>query len=284
MSANATPIRPMRAQDIPAGMRFRELAGWNQTEADWRRFLDLEPEGCFVACREGEVCGTVTTVAYEKRFGWIGMVLTDPAVRRQGIGTRLLEQGIASLEQAGVETVKLDATPMGRPLYLERGFADEYGIERWEGIAPSVRAAGLGPMREADLERVCAADRDLFGADRSRLLQRLWRENPRYSSVVYDGDVVAGYILGRAGARAHYIGPWVAPGGETAAALLDEVLSRLTGEPVFVDVSLAHSSARPMVAARGLNFQRPLTRMYRGPNRFPGAPEQVCSIAGPELG
>ena len=42
-------IRTMTAEDVPLGMRLRGQARFNQTEADWRRFLDLEPDGCFVA-------------------------------------------------------------------------------------------------------------------------------------------------------------------------------------------------------------------------------------------
>jgi len=38
-------IRPFRASDVPLGMRLKDQAGWNQTEADWHRFLFLEPEG-----------------------------------------------------------------------------------------------------------------------------------------------------------------------------------------------------------------------------------------------
>src|SRR5437867_4306939 len=63
-------IRLMAAPDISAGMRLRELAGWNQTEEDWRRFLEFEPDGCFVALQNGRVCGTAATLAYERRFGW----------------------------------------------------------------------------------------------------------------------------------------------------------------------------------------------------------------------
>ena len=121
-------IRPMTAADIPAGMRLRELAGWNQTEQDWQRFLKMAPSGCFVACVDGRVRGTVTTLDFEKRLGWVSMVLVDPEYRRQGMGTRLLEAGLSALENLGVETIKLDATSMGRTVYLQRGFVDEYGI------------------------------------------------------------------------------------------------------------------------------------------------------------
>ncbi len=278
------PIRRMVVPDIPAGMRLRELAGWNQTEQDWRRFLEFEPDGCFVAFRNGTVCGTVATLAYERRFGWVSMVLVDPDYRRLGIGTRLLERGIAYLEGSGVETVKLDATPMGRTVYVQRGFVDEYEIERWEGIAPSCESPGLKQISAQDLAGVCEHDRRIFGADRARLLTSLWEENPRYSAVVYAAGGVAGYVFGRAGANAHYIGPWVAQHADAAEKLLREILNRIAGEKVFVDVCLVNSAARDLVKAAGFEFQRPLTRMFRGPNNYPGIPQWVCGIAGPELG
>ena len=40
-------IRLMDEDDIPDGMRFKESAGWNQTPADWERFLRATPLGCF---------------------------------------------------------------------------------------------------------------------------------------------------------------------------------------------------------------------------------------------
>src|SRR5262245_43320598 len=234
---NSMTIRPMTAADIPAGMRLRDLAGWNQTEQDWRRFLKMEPSGCFVACVDGRVRGTVTTLDFEKRFGWVSMVLVDPEYRRQGIGTRLLETGLAALERAGVETVKLDATPMGRTVYLQRGFVDEYGIERWDGVSCATKGAGLPTMKRADLARVCDWDRAVFGADRSRLLEALWEENPRYSAVAYQGGEIAGYVLGRVGTRAHYLRPWVAkPDTGIAEELVREFLHRVANEPVFVDI------------------------------------------------
>ncbi len=285
MKSSITTIRPMTAADIPDGMRLRELAGWNQTEQDWQRFLKMEPSGCFVACVEDRIRGTVTTLDFEKRFGWVSMVLVDPEYRRQGIGTRLLEAGISALETAGVETVKLDATPMGRTVYVQRGFVDEYGIERWEGVSRAVKGAGLQIMKRADLARVCELDRSVFGADRSRLLESLWQENSRYSAVVYQEGEVAGYVLGRAGTRAHYLGPWVAkPDTGVAEELAREFLRRVENEPVFVDISQMHPEAGTLVRMMGFQFQRPLTRMYRGPNNYPGNPSWVCGVAGPELG
>jgi N-acetylglutamate synthase-like GNAT family acetyltransferase len=77
----------MTKLDLPAGVRLNQIAGWNQTASDWERFLEVSPEGCFVAELNGQVCGTVTTISFQSRFAWIGMVLVDPQCRGRGMGT-----------------------------------------------------------------------------------------------------------------------------------------------------------------------------------------------------
>ena len=47
--AESISVRVMTTADIPLGERLTQLAGWNQTEADWHRFLALSETGCFVA-------------------------------------------------------------------------------------------------------------------------------------------------------------------------------------------------------------------------------------------
>src|SRR3954465_13201950 len=114
-------IREMTLADLPTGMHLKDQAGWNQREDDWRRLLAMQPDGGFVAELEGTPVGTVTTC----RFGavaWIAMVLVDEAVRGRGIGRMLVTHALGSLDRHGVCTVRLDATPLGRPLYETLGF------------------------------------------------------------------------------------------------------------------------------------------------------------------
>src|SRR5437764_6600293 len=96
-------IRVMSAADIPFGMRLKQQAGWNQLEADWRRYLDLQPDGCFVAELDGQPVGTAATSLFGS-VAWIALVLVDNAVRGRGIGTALMERALAFLDQRGVRT------------------------------------------------------------------------------------------------------------------------------------------------------------------------------------
>ena len=82
-SKSAVEIRLLFEADIPAAMQLKEAAAWNQTEADWRRLLSMEPNGCFGAVKEGRLVGTTTTTTYDG-LAWIGMVLVEPQQRRRG--------------------------------------------------------------------------------------------------------------------------------------------------------------------------------------------------------
>jgi GNAT superfamily N-acetyltransferase len=277
-------IRLMDVDDIPDGMRLKEYAGWNQTPADWERFLLGCPLGCFVAEVDHHVVGSVTTIFYEEKFAWIGMVLVDPAYRGRGIGTRLLEKAIEYLDSTGVPTLKLDATLQGRPIYEKLGFVAEYDIERWvlQRESPSLTSQPATTL--PDFDKILELDREVFGANRSELLRSIHLDAPDFTLAVKLHGEIAGYALGRGGSHADHLGPWVAWDEPTAWELLDEFLRRSARDTLFVDVLKNNPVAVGLLQSRQFKLSRPLTRMYRGPNLHPGNPDLVCAILGPEFG
>lgn len=275
-------LRIMTMADIPAGMRLKDIAGWNQTPGDWERFLSASPQGCFVAEVEGQVVGTATTIVYEGRFAWIGMVLVDPEFRGHGIGTRLLERTIEHLDGCQIPTMKLDATPEGKPIYEKLGFVSEYEIERW--MLKRRAGQGISAPNHPELEHILALDREVFGADRSDLLRTLAGEAPDFTLATTDQGEVASYAFGRRGSRADHLGPWMARNESSARGVLEEFLRRSTRETVFLDCLKSNPWAIPLLRAHGFEFSRPLTRMYRGSNDHPGRPEWLGAILGPEFG
>lgn len=284
-------IRAFRPNDISFGMMLKDIAGWNQLPSDWERLIALEPEGCFVAQYDGRDVGTVTVTAYGKRFGWVGMALVHPDMRRKGIGTTLLRHGIRYLERKDVAAVKLDATAAGKELYLTLGFADECLLERRQGVGEAVDSPADPPIvsnRSAlsgVLDRLCEYDGPVFGADRSRVLRRLAAEPGVQSGVSVDsGGEIRGYVMVRRGSGRHYIGPWVADNADAGRALWLWALSRIPGEPFFVDVCLANPEVNGIVPKELFPLQRRLIRMVRGENRYSGEPRRTFGIAGPEMG
>jgi GNAT superfamily N-acetyltransferase len=278
--------RRMEVSDIPAGLRLCRASGWNQVEADWRLYLAQNPGGCSVIEHGGTVVGTVVTADYQGRMSWIAMVLVHPAHRRRGLGTRLLHLAVEHLR--GCETLKLDATPAGREVYLPLGFVDEYPLQRLQTearpVAAPAGAAGLAPLAAEHVPAVLALDREVFGADRAHLLRDYLRTAPEYAQVCLQGGAVTGFSLGRHGHDREQIGPVIARRGEDARALVAAVLTRFAGTPFLLDALLFDPAWLDWLQAAGFQPQRPYTRMYKGPNRYPGRPERQYAILGPELG
>jgi GNAT superfamily N-acetyltransferase len=275
-------IRLLNFADIPMAMRLKDGAGWNQTALDWERFISANPGGCFAAEADGRLIGTSTTIIYEGKLAWIGMVIVEPEFRGQGIGTTLLKRAIDQLDSRKIPTMKLDATPQGRPLYEKFGFVAEYKIERWM----LERAGSEAVIRQAPekLEEVLRLDRAVFGADRSKLLRSLAASAPELTLAAKEEIGLAGYTFGRHGSRADQLGPWMAHNEDVAAILLDEFLRRSSRDFVFVDCVGRNSAAVPLVKARGFELSRPLTRMFRGTNQNAGKPELLYGSLGPEFG
>jgi creatinine amidohydrolase len=279
-------LRQLTEADLAFACELNALAGWNQTEKDWRGYLEFEPDGCFVAETDGKRAGTATTIRYGNRFGWIGMVLVHPDFRRFGIGTKLLRAAIAYLQKCGVAAVKLDATPMGRKVYVPLGFVDEYEMSRYDGmvLAGVAMPEAVTPLLTRDVAEVAAFDAPIFGADREPVLRSMVNRNPDLSFVLREGGAVRGYLLARQGRIATQIGPWEADDSATAEQLLRALFTRIPAKRLFVDVLHPNPSARAMMEKYGFTIQRSLTRMFLGENRNPGTPEKIFGISSPEKG
>ncbi|HTQ96957.1 MAG TPA: GNAT family N-acetyltransferase [Candidatus Acidoferrum sp.] len=281
-------IRVMTEDDIPGGLRLNTVCGWNQTGADWLRFLRQSPQGCFVMESDANIVGTATTISYEDRFAWIGMVLVDPDFRNKGIGTQLLHKTIEYLDHFNIPTMKLDATPLGKPLYAKLGFVTEYEVERWilkRAISPTLTTRNnLNQIAPTQLAEILELDKKIFGADRSFLLRSLQEQSPEFAAASWSNGAPQAYSFGRHGLFADHLGPWMASSSTTAEEVLKNFLVRSTRDKLIVDCMKANVMAVDLLTQHGFSVARPLTRMVRGPNTYPGMPGSLCAILGPEFG
>jgi len=278
-------MRVMREADIPFGMKLKNITKWNQLPADWKRFIGIEPKGCFVAVDEkGEDVGTVSTTSYGKKLAWIGMVLVPPERRRQGIGTALLKKAVQYLQERKLEVIGLDATPMGNKLYITLGFWEDFGLERRQGQGRPVASAGVEPMKKSDLGAAADFDELVFGVPRPNVLGMLFRDYPDLCWVAKSNGRITGYAMMRPGFNAHQIGPWVAVDPLVAEELFKTALSAVPGKPIFLDVVVPNESAMAIVRKYNFELQRPFVRMFLGENKYPADTTKMFAISGVEKG
>lgn len=279
-------IRRMFETDIPAANDLIRPQRWNQTDDDWRRFMALEPDGCFVAVADGRVLATTTTALFDA-VGWIGMVTVAPERRGSGIGRAMMARAVSYLRCAGARTVKLDATPMGKPLYDRMGFRSEYRLER--GVATGRRLSSDGVVACAGgelplIEGLLALDRRAYRVDRARMLRGLMAAWPELAAVHLSGGRPDGYIVGRHGVHYEHLGPLVAETPAAAEALLRWGLSRAEGRQVICDRPDPNEPACDLMRAYGFEPLREFTRMHLGQEPYLDRPEMIYSSSGAEKG
>lgn len=285
--AAATRVRQMTAADIPFANEVRALARWNQTPRDWEGYLAFEPAGCFIAEHNGRPAGTATAINYGGRVAWIGMVLVHPDFRRLGIGTELLRAALRYLQGLGVTAIKLDATPMGRPVYVPLGFQDEYEVTRFEGNAPTIAApasADVVPFAAVPFDALVALDAHAFSTPRPAVLADLARRHPDLCFAIRNANGPAGFLIAREGNSALQLGPCIAQDEATADGLLHAFFHRVPGRRVFLDVPNVNRAGLALMQRHGFTVQRSFMRMFLGTNPHPGEPSLIFGTSGAEKG
>jgi GNAT superfamily N-acetyltransferase len=274
----------MTTADIPGGLRLCRASGWNQLEEDWRLFVESPGSGALLVERDGSVLGTAAYLRYNA-LAWIAMMLVDPAERRAGLGAQLLAEALAALRDA--PCVGLDATPLGEPLYRRFGFVADYSLARTKAIVDCDRFGGVAgrarAMRKSDLAAVCRRDREVFGADRSKLLASLFERAPECAWMIGDSGGVEGYSFGRPGHLYSQLGPVVAADAGTAREILTCCLSKLGGRAFAIDAPLLDGEWLEFLKSVGFVEERRFTRMFLEGHRHPGIPARQYAICGPEF-
>lgn len=316
---NPIQLREMKLSDMDGLMKLKNAEGWNQKEKDWELLINYQDSVNLVATVDDQVVGSVCGINYDHTLAWIGMMLVDRNHRGKGISRLLLTEAIARLEKC--DSIKLDATPAGRPVYVKFGFKDEYTLYRMTNPSvpeisqaeahagthagthegnPEVTPAGevfgipagkaaeagidAGLMVPVDLSEVIEYDRQIFGADRGDLIRHLYEGHPGLARIIREDGKIAGYCLGRNGVKYTQLGPVYAESERMAKSLICSAINSIPGEAAVVDIAADQTNLMQWLEDHGFTAQRPFERMYLNNNPHPGVIEKQYLIGGPELG
>lgn len=253
--------------------------GWNPGLEDGPAFLAADPEGFFVAERDGGPVAAISVVNHAPGMAFLGLYLCRPEYRGRGIGLGLWRH---ALEHAGPRTVGLDGVAAQEANYARSGFVRAGASVRFEGrLAPG----GPGAVRPAvagDWAGLQALDRAANGFDRARFLAAWVAPSDTRRALVVDDGGVRGFAVVRQCRRGVKIGPVVAPDTAGALALIRAAAGVFGGDAVAVDLPSSNEGLARELTDLGFAETFRTARMYRG--RPPLSGPGLQAIATMELG
>ncbi len=282
-------IRQLEEKDTHFAYDMTVAEKWNDRPEDIKRMLSFEPNGCFIAEVKGNPAGHVFTVNYG-RLGWIGLLIVRAEYRNMGIGTLLMKEAKRYLLRCNVKTIRLEAVPEIANLYRKLGFIDEYDSLRYRGTrrnASSPKNISLSLMKSKDIPDVARFDAEYFGAERGRILNRLYEENPDLCFVAHTGSRISGYIMYRKAKNGHRLGPCVCEPNnlETARQLFAEGMNRIElGEQIYVGVPAVNTEAVDIMREFGFKKYSKSIRMCFGEKLETENANGVFALGGPMKG
>lgn len=272
-------LRPARVRDIAEVVRTLTLAFGEPLRNDtWQWILDAPQGAIFVAERRDQIVGTGAGLLFGPT-GWIGGLGVEPSSRRRGIASRLTGSVVEWLREQGAQTLLLQATAQGRPVYERLGFVADGAYRMW-AVPPSRRGrrldgrGGLRSLRAADLDAVLALDRAVTAEDRGLAVRGAWASG---GYVLDDGERIRGYHLHTPWGP----GPTVAADVDAGLVLLDA--AQRPDESVRVGIPEANTAAVRAMASRGYEEVAGTLRMRLGP-AVAWRPDLVFGVFNPFWG
>jgi len=249
-------IRRMRPSDISFATRLTNVEGWGIPTRDFARILWLDKRGSFVASDGNRRVGLATTTHYGQRIAWIGNVVVRERHRKKHIGQQLVEHAVNYLSHSRVKHIALYCFSENVAFYRKLGFVEgpRFVRLRRESQRLHRNLAIEGPPQPPALSSVLAMDREGFGADRRRLINRLLSESFAWY-LGYRSRSSASYVLVKIYDDMNEVGPWIALGLDTHEldSLLQRIINKSQQKPIEITCPLTNHQAINIMKRRGFH-------------------------------
>ena len=273
-------ISVMGEKDIAFAYHLANEEKWGYLEKDFRRLIYFEPEGCFVALKDKEKVGMVTTTSY-KDYAFLGCLIVRKDERGKGIGETLMNHAINYLINKGIKTIELDGVFFAVSLYRRLGFKDKYLSLRFKGKGENNYNKAL-PYDPQMANEIVNFDKEKTGLSRERIIRKFLEEF-RNSVYIIKKKNISAYAIVRSRAEEHFtIGPLIAENQEVAEVLLCSIMAKYTKKILTIGVPEINQDSIRMLLRNGFNYIEPSLRMYLGERK--NYEKNLFGIIAPEKG
>ena len=274
-------IKTMTEKDLELAVAWAAEEGWNPGLRDAACFHAADPEGFFMAYLGDRPVGSISAVAYDDSFGFMGFYIVRPDLRGHGIGMELWQ---AAMGHMGERNIGGDGVVAMLDKYRQSGFSIAHRNIRFQGTG----SVGTGTGDTVDLSvipfpELLRYDAARFPAPRPEFLAR-WIDQPEGGgrALLRDGRL-AGYGVIRACHSGFKIAPLFADDQEAAEELFTSLAGLAPGAPVFMDVPEPNAAALALAGRHGMTPVFETARIYtRGAPDLPLS--EIFGITSFELG
>ncbi|MEX3898393.1 GNAT family N-acetyltransferase [Paraburkholderia sp. BR10954] len=273
-------VRNMSSREVDLAIEWAAAEGWNPGLDDARCFWNADPNGFFVGIWRGEPVACISAVAYDERFGFIGLYIVKPSFRARGFGLRTWQHAMRYL---GDRTIGLDGVVAQQQNYKKSGFQLAYRNIRFQGVVRAASTPRLTNAREVPFAQLLAYDSACFSTNRSRFLADWIAQSQALALADVRNDQIRGYGVLRRCRSGYKIGPLFADDARIASDLFDGLVASAAGEVIALDVPEVNAAAVALAERYGMVSAFETARMYT--RAAPAIPVQrVFGVSTFELG
>ena len=275
-----TDMRCATLDELRMVLYWAAEEGWNPGLDDAEAFFAADPQGFFVAVRDGAPVAAISVVNHNADFAFLGLYLVQPEWRGRGLGLALWQH---ALKHAGTRTVGLDGVPDQQENYAASGFAHAGATTRYVGmVTVAPQAVGIRPAINSDQTRLIEAEARASGASKPAYLSAWFSETgDRKTRVLGAMPEEGGFYTVRRCREGAKIGPLVAKDLRDAETLIRDAAGVFPG-PLVLDVPAAAPTLAQLCRDLGMTPGFHTARMYRG--AFTPARSAIFAVTSLELG
>lgn len=255
-------IRPATREELDIAIEWAAKEGWNPGLHDADSFYATDPNGFLLGFLDGEPIASISSVAYDSSFGFLGFYIVKPEYRDKGYGIQIWNEAIKHLP---TQNISLDGVLAQQENYKKSGFKLAYRNIRYEGVGTNdkVDDPNILPISQVPFEQLLEYDKLVFPTERTVFLKE-WFKQPESLAVAYVEDKkLLGYGMVRKCRTGFKVGPLFADNENIADILFRKMRSFVgAGAQIFLDTPEVNKQAVALAEKYGMKPMFETARMY----------------------
>lgn len=260
-------IKKLNKDGLDTLMNWAKEEGWNPGLHDADAFWNTDPDGFYGFFHEDALIAGGAIISYNGEFGFMGLFIVHPQLRRQGIGNKLwhLRRDILLGRLKSDAAIGMDGVVAMQPFYEKGGFKKAFRDERYECTGQKMNVSShITPLRPAEYEKIMDYDSACLGYKRKTFL-KYWLLMPQSLAFQYsENNEILGYAVIRKVDHGYKIGPLFADNSQIGEELYRACLNSALNEPVYLDIPVINQNAVNLVNKYGASYVFECARMYHG--------------------